>query len=480
MANMTGVSFFITLSALPPTSCLVKFISVSRRRRGLRRQTSRGSLLVGTRPFLNHVENRRNKENSNRAGSRHPADNCGPHDLPRTGPGAARCPQRHATQDEREGRHQNGPETQSGSLQRGVRQRLPFLELILRKFHDQNRVLRGQPDEHHQSDLRVDIALYLHHVGRQKNALQEAAQEQNGEGAENRYWRTKQNAKRQRPTFIERCQDQENEQKGKSENHRGRYAFTGLLFLKRHPRVVETHFARHGLLEDFFQRRSGLICAITRRGAAIKLRRTVLVEAKQKFRAEARFHSDQRRERNILSFVVANVELADVLRLRAIFAFRFNVHLPLAAAAIEIVDEIAAPEGLDGLVHVAKVHALLQNFVAVHIDKLLRHVGQESRAQAGDFRPLSGSFHKGGQVFCEELNITARTVFQHERKASGGSHTRNRRRRKPERHGTRQLAQLLIQMRLKGLKLLFTRLALIPELEVHEERRVVSGARKAQ
>ena len=50
--------------------------------------------------------------------------------------------------------------------------RLPFLEFVLREFDDQDRVLRRQPDEHHQTDLRVDIVLDLDHVGRQKISQQ--------------------------------------------------------------------------------------------------------------------------------------------------------------------------------------------------------------------------------------------------------------------------------------------------------------------
>src|ERR1700722_9670093 len=233
MANTTGASFFICLSDVLLALCLAKFISISRRRGRLRRQTSRGSLLVGTRPFLNQIENRRNKENSKRARGAHSADNGSPHDLPGNRPGSRGRPQRNAPKNKREGRHQNRPETQPGTFQRGIRQWLALFEFVLCKLDDQNRILGSQPDEHDQPNLRIDIALHLHQVWRQKYALQEAAQKQNGEGAENRYQRAKQNAERQRPTFIERRQDQENEQKGQSENHRGRYAFTGFLLLKR-------------------------------------------------------------------------------------------------------------------------------------------------------------------------------------------------------------------------------------------------------
>jgi hypothetical protein len=55
---------------------------------------------------------------------------------------------------------------------------LPFLEFVLGELDDQNRVLGRQADQHHQSDLRVDVVLDLHHVSRQKIAQQRAAQPQ--------------------------------------------------------------------------------------------------------------------------------------------------------------------------------------------------------------------------------------------------------------------------------------------------------------
>ena len=90
-----------------------------------------------------------------------------------TAPGAAGHPQRHATQNERERSHQNRPQTKPGSFERGIRQRLSFFVFVLGELDDQNRVLCRQADEHHQSDLRVDIALDLHHskaAGRRRAA----------------------------------------------------------------------------------------------------------------------------------------------------------------------------------------------------------------------------------------------------------------------------------------------------------------------
>ena len=66
---------------------------------------------------------------------------------------------------------------------------------------------------------------------------------------------------------------------------------------------------------------------------------------------------------------VAHVELADVIEVVAILAFGLDIDLPLAAEAIEVVDEQPAHEGLDGAIDVVQRHALLQHFVAIDIDE---------------------------------------------------------------------------------------------------------------
>ena len=64
----------------------------------------------------------------------------------------------------------------------------------------------------------------------------------------------------------------------------------------------------------------------------------------------------------------------------AIVALGLDIDLPLAAEAVEVVDERPAHERLDRSIHILDVDTLLEHFVAIHVDELLRHVGQERRA----------------------------------------------------------------------------------------------------
>ncbi len=104
-------------------------------------------LLVGTRPLLDQVENRRYKEDSDGAGSDHAADDGGAHNLTSHGAGAGSSPERNTTENESEGGHQNRAQTESGSFQRGVGKGLSLFKLVLGEFHDKNGVFGGQADE---------------------------------------------------------------------------------------------------------------------------------------------------------------------------------------------------------------------------------------------------------------------------------------------------------------------------------------------
>src|SRR6202040_1749303 len=158
-------------------------------------------------------------------------------------------------------------------------------------------------------------------------------------------------------------------------------------------------------------------------------------------------------------------EPPDVIRAGAIVAFGLDVNLPLAAKAVEVVDEIAAHEGLDGAVHIGKIDTLFQYFVAINVNKFLWNAGQKSGAQAGDLGPLSRRFKKRAHIFSEKFNATAGAVFEDERESAGRANPRDSWWRKTESNSCRQFRELLIQVRLDRLKLFGSGLAFIPRLE---------------
>src|SRR5580658_4749339 len=370
------------------------------------------------------------------------------------------------------------------AVQSGTQPRINANDVIRigrsRELDDQDRVLCRQPNQHDQSDLRVDVAFDLHHIGRQKNAEQDAAQPKHRKSSEDRHGRAEQHAEWQRPAFVKSRENQEDEQQRQSKDHRGWHSLARFLLQKRDSGVVESHLARHGLPENLFEGCARLIGAEARRGAAVDLGAAILVKTHREFRAELRFNRGERRERNVLALVVADIESPDVIRAGAIVAFGLDVNLPLTAEAVEVVNEIAAHESLDGAVDIGKIDALFQYFVTIHFNKFLRNAGQKSGAQAGNLGSLSRRFKKRVHIVREKSNAAAGAVFEDECESTGGANTGDRWRRKTESNSCRQFCQLLIQMRLDRLKLFGSGGAFIPRLESDDEESVVAGTNKTE
>ena len=134
--------------------------------------------------------------------------------------------------------------------------------------------------------------------------------------------------------------------------------------------------------------------AIAGSGGAVDLSGTVFVEAHGEFGAGARLKFREGGERNHLALSILDEKLADIFSASTIGALRLDVHLPLAAETIEIVYEKTAHESLQSLVDVPDGDALLDDFVAVHVDKLLWDAGEKSCTYVGDFRAFAGSSEK--------------------------------------------------------------------------------------
>ncbi len=103
------------------------------------------------------VEEHRRQEDAEQRHAQHPAEDGQAQRPPHLRPGADRDHQRHDAEDERERGHQDRPQTQLHRRQRGVAARQPRLALVLGEFDNQDRVLAGQADQHHEADLREDV-----------------------------------------------------------------------------------------------------------------------------------------------------------------------------------------------------------------------------------------------------------------------------------------------------------------------------------
>ncbi len=212
---------------------------------------------------------------------------------------------------------------------------------------------------------------------RQEEAHRPAAQPKNGESAEQRDRRAEKHAEGKRPALVERGENQEHEEQREREDHPRGHAQLGLLFLERHAHVVVAHLVRHGFVEGLFERLHRLGRAISGRGAADDLSGAIQVIPHGKLRTGPRFELGERGKRHHAAFRVADIEETGTIEIVAVLAFGLDIDLPLPAEAVEVIDEQSAHIGLDGAVDVGERDALLERLLAIDIEKLLRHAGQE-------------------------------------------------------------------------------------------------------
>src|SRR5438093_12351835 len=424
-------SFFRISSFGFPSSfviCHSSFVYSSLRRCGASSKCSfwRGRHLPDpSRQFFNHVKSHGDEEDGDAGGGQHAANDDSTQNAPRYCAGTGGGPERHAAKDEGKGGHQNGAQTNPRAGQRSLDQGFALLVFEPRKLDNEDGILGRQTNEHHQTNLRIHV---VHHV----------PDEQGCEGAEDRDGGTEQDAERQRPTFVERREDQEYEQQREPENGRRGNAFLSFFLLERHAHIIVPHFGRHRLSEDVFEHLHCLRGTVSRRGRAVDLSAAIEVIAQRELRAGQGLDGGQRGERHGFAIPVAHVEQPEVSGFGAKFALSLNIDLPLAAKPVEIIYERAAHKRLERFINFAQVHALLQRLVAVHVHEDLRHHWQERGAQAGQFGAFARRFEELVQVAIEELDILPGAILQDEGEATCRANSLNRRRRKRERHRLRK------------------------------------------
>src|SRR6185312_6957116 len=150
----------------------------------------------------------------------------------------------------------------------------------------------------------------------------------------------------------------------------------------------------------------------------------------REFRTGNGLHIDHGAEWNHGAAAVRDMELSDVFAAGTKFLFGFDVHLPLAAEAVEIIHKIAAEECLQRLIYVRDVDALTLDFLAIDIGKSLRRIRQIGCGNIRKFLALARRSHKLIQVFSEKLRPAAGSILEDKRYTAGSADARNGRGRK--------------------------------------------------
>ena len=161
--------------------------------------------LAATGEFSDDVKCHGNeKYRDHRCGGRASHDR-GAHGLSRHGTRTPGEDKRKHTEQEREGRHQDRPESQPGSLKGGVVKASSLFMSPLRELDDKDGIFGRETDEHDEADLCIDIV----HL---------AAQPYGYEGAKDGDRRAEEHAERQRPAFVQSRKDEKDAEQRKPED----------------------------------------------------------------------------------------------------------------------------------------------------------------------------------------------------------------------------------------------------------------------
>src|SRR5580693_6454854 len=104
---------------------------------------------IPRRPSLHEIEDRGNKEYADECFRYHASDHRRSHDLACYRARSGSSPERHTTENKGERGHHERPEAKPRCGKGGISDGHTTLVVLLGKCNDQNRVFRGQTDEHY-------------------------------------------------------------------------------------------------------------------------------------------------------------------------------------------------------------------------------------------------------------------------------------------------------------------------------------------
>ncbi len=221
-----------------------------------------------------------------------------------------------------------------------------------RKFHNEDRVLASQPNQHDQANLHKDV----HRMVCEQHAADRAQQAQG---------HAQDDSQRQRPALVQCRQGQEDEDDRQSEDVKGGVAGADLHEHQLCP--LRPHTGRQGLLRQCV----GVGDSLSRRyaGGDHAGDRGCRVEVVARHQDRALDHADvgQRPERHHLPRCITHLEQMDVVRPRAVLAVRLQRHLPVSAEFVKGVHVDRAKEDVQRLVDVVDRAAQRGGLDPVHV-----------------------------------------------------------------------------------------------------------------
>src|SRR5438477_12308897 len=402
------------------------------------------------------------EENREEGRGEHAAHDAGAGGVPRSRARAGRDRERQHAEDERHRSHQDRPEAQPRRFDRGSGWAQALVGLQHRELDDQNRILGREAEQRYQAYLEVDV-------------IGESAQPDRRQRAESPEGKRKQHRQRQGQLLILRGEDEEHHHHREAERERRRAARLLLLIRRAAPVVAEV--GRQHFLRDLLDARDRLARADPGRALADDLYRRQVVEAIERGGARRIADRRQRRQRDHLALVRADVYGADVVGPAAVAGLRRHKHLPGTAVFVEIVHVVVAERPGERVVDIGDRHAERFRLLAIHFDRKLGHRRAPQRLGEGALWVLIGTGEKRMCDLGEFLRAAVAAILDVELEPTRGTEPEDGRRVEREHQRLFDAGgfheHLADQLRRGGL-------ALIPVLLGDEDRSRVVAKSSAQ
>src|SRR6266404_8081444 len=227
---------------------------------------------------------------------------------------------------------------------------------LFREFDDQDRVLTS---EHNDPDLREDVVLH----GAEPDTV-DRTEETHGDDQND--------CERQRPAFVKRREQEENEQNAKWENVNRAIACE--LLLERDLRPLSREAGGQNLFGETFNGGERVATACARCRLATEVGRGKHVVARDLVGAAYLLHGRNRAERNNSAGIISRLQQANVVRTQTKLGVSLSCNTISAAKEREIVYVCRSEISLKRAEDVAEWHIHAFRFDAIDVEPKLRDV----------------------------------------------------------------------------------------------------------
>src|SRR6266436_6211935 len=286
---------------------------------------------------------------------------------------------------------------------------------LFSEFDDQDRVLTSEPDEHNEPDLREDIVLHR-------------AEPDTVDRAEQTHRDDKNDRERQRPAFVKRREQQENEQNAKRENENRAVAREFLL--ERYLRPLSREAGRQNLFSETFNGGKRLAAARARCRLTAEVGRGKHVVAGDLVGAAYLLHRRYRSERNNSAGIISRLQQANVVRTQTKLRVGLSCDAIGATKEREIVHVCRSKISLKRAEDVAERHVHAFRFDAIDVEPKLRNVRAKGRQIVRQTGRLICLHHHGESLRLQFVETGVAAILNKQFVTAGITNAGHRRRRK--------------------------------------------------